>query len=111
LKLIPSIFFAAIVAIVLLVDRLFIPSKARKAWQLMAIFYALALVLISFPQLLAELASLIGVGRGVDIVLYLSVFVLLRELILSRARQSNLERQITSVVRRIAIEQAEELKN
>lgn len=107
--MIGSLFFATFVGLVLLVDRIFMPGKARKAWQLMAFFYTIALLIIGFPEFLASLATFLGVGRGIDIILYLSVFILVRELFLSRSRQSSLERQMTIIARKIAIQEVEEI--
>ena len=106
-----SLFFAALMITILAIDRIFMPKKARKAWFLMAIVYSCAVIFTLFPDSLSRIAKMIGVGRGVDVVLYLVSIVVVREVFLSRARQSSLERQVTLLSREIAISQAKTIEN
>src|SRR5579872_3389668 len=64
---------------------------------------ALGAVLISFPAVSTGLAHILGVGRGVDLVIYISLFGLgfVQLAIYSRVRA--MEVQITHVVRELAI--------
>ncbi len=69
--------------------------------------FVLGIVFVLWPDLTTELASVLGVGRGADLLLYfLVVFVYFGGLcILGKFRQ--LERQQTLLVRELAILKAE----
>ena len=55
------------------------------------------------------MAGALGVGRGVDLVMYFTVVVLVRELFISRARFTQLDNQLTRLVRAEAIRTARSL--
>lgn len=68
-----------------------------------------AILLVMFPSAATEIAHHLGVGRGVDLVLYLSLvlifFLLLRFWILTR----QLEHKVTELLRQIALLNAKRL--
>ena len=66
-------------------------------------------VLILFPEIARRLAFLVGIGRGVDFVIYPTVIWLVRESLLSRRRRREEEERLTELVRGIAIERAREV--
>ncbi len=72
--------------------------------------FVLGIVFVLWPDLTTELASVLGVGRGADLLLYfLVVFVYFGGLcILGKFRQ--LERQQTLLVRELAILKGEKTK-
>ena len=98
--------FATLIAALLLVDRIFLPKSARRAWLLMAFFMGVGAVLSIAPEVLEAVTSRLGVGRPVDLVLYLSTVLLLRELFLSRARSTRTLSAITRLTRSQALETA-----
>jgi hypothetical protein len=51
----------------------------------------------------------VGIGRGVDFVIYPVVIWLVRESLLSRRRRREEEERLTELVRAIAIERASEV--
>lgn len=98
--------FAAFIILLLLVDRVFLPHSARRAWTLMACVMGVAALLSLAPGLLQALSGWLGVGRPVDLVLYLTTVLLLRELFLSRARSDRTLRALTQLARAQAIQTA-----
>ncbi len=67
-------------------------------------------VLILFPEIARRLAHLVGIGRGVDFVIYPTVIWLVRESLLSRRQRREEEARLTELVRAIAIERARTVK-
>jgi len=88
------------------VDWMFLPSSARRSRRLLAGVFFIAGLLALSPEPLFALTGWLGVGRPVDMVMYFSVAVLVRELFISRARVSVLERDLTRLVRVSAIRNA-----
>jgi len=100
------LFFAASLVGIILVDWICLPKSARRAWVVMAFIFGVAAFLSIYQKPLASLPGLIGIGRPVDAVLYIATAVLVREFFLSRIRQRDLQSQITSLVRQIALDRA-----
>jgi len=73
--------------------------------------WILVVVVLIFPQTLGYLANVLGVGRGVDAIIYLSIVVLFYLIYRMYARMEHLEREITKVVREVAIRDRYEPKN
>ena len=61
---------------------------------------------IAFPHRATEMAHLVGIGRGVDFLLYPIVIWLVRESLLSRRRRQEDAERITHLVRALAIAEA-----
>lgn len=98
--------FASFLAILLIVDRLFLPRSARRAWTVMAVCMAAAMVVALAPGVLEKIADFLGVGRAVDLVLYFTTAILLREVFLSRARSDRTLKALTRLTRAQAIDGA-----
>jgi hypothetical protein len=77
---------------------------------MMAFVYSFAVIFAIFPDILTGIAVFIGIGRGVDVVIYGMSFILIREIFISRSRQNSTERQITILTRRFAILNAVDVK-
>jgi hypothetical protein len=75
-------------------------------WLVRILTYAAAAMMIAFPDLVQQLATVIGIHRGSDLVMYTFVllFVFLAFVFYGRLRQ--LELHITRLIRRDAIEHA-----
>ncbi len=69
-------------------------------WSLV---WIIALILISYPNYMSDLAEYFGVGRGIDVVIYLSIIILFYLVYKLYAKIDKLEREITLLVREIAI--------
>jgi hypothetical protein len=67
-------------------------------------------VLILFPEIARRLAHLVGIGRGVDFVIYPTVIWLVRGSLLSRRRRREEEERLTELVRAVAIERARDVR-
>jgi hypothetical protein len=98
--------FAALIFAVLLIDRVFLPKSARRAWTVMAFVMGSGAIVALAPGVLEAVTSRLGVGRPVDLVLYLTTVLLLREVFLSRARSARTLMAITRVTRSQALQAA-----
>jgi hypothetical protein len=70
-----------------------------------AVWTAAALTIID-PELLQTVATRIGIGRGADLVLYLGVLAFLGVSFYFYSRYVRLQRQLTDIVRHLAIQNA-----
>ena len=61
------------------------------------------IVVVSWPDLASRFARWIGVGRGVDAVLYLAVITLFYLVFRLAVRQRQIESQLTDLVRALAL--------
>ncbi len=69
---------------------------------------ALGIVAVLWPMITTEVANAVGVGRGTDLVLYVLVMVFVFTAIGTSQRIHHLERQITLLVRELAIDRVEQ---
>ena len=74
------------------------------AWFGLWLMVALVVLL---PQVASYLAAVVGVGRGSDLVTYLSLVLVFYLLFKIFIKHEKLERQLTSLVRGLAIKEAE----
>lgn len=63
------------------------------------------------PDLMMGLARKLGIGRGADLVLYGSVCVMLLGFMMTYVRLRRLRREITLVVRHLALKEVQDSKN
>ena len=73
-------------------------------------FWALAVVAVSVPETTDLAARWFGVGRGADLVVYLSVTVLFYLVFRMFVKLEDMEREITKIVRSDALESLEKYK-
>lgn len=84
------------------------PSGARHlALRRIAIlvFAMLAVLSVLFPETWNRAASVVGVGRGTDLLLYGFIAVFLVSLVTSYRRFRDLEQRLTLLARRIAVDE------
>ncbi len=98
----------SVLSVLLVFLTVYIANHRLSGWQLaLAVFVGLfGVVLVSVPQLTSRLASLLGVGRGTDLLLY---FAIMGGLFVSAHfyfRFKKQERDIVEVVRALAIANA-----
>lgn len=62
---------------------------------------------VLFPGYLSQLAALVGVGRGTDLLLYGLVLVFISHTIASKSRHAVSDQRFTALARRFAIAEAE----
>ena len=72
-----------------------------------AFFWVIASVVTLLPQTTTVAARLVGVGRGADFVLYLSVIALFYLIFRLFVKIEDLELEITRLVRKLALEESE----
>ena len=70
--------------------------------------WVLVILMVVFPQTMSHLATLTGVGRGVDVVIYIAIIVLFYLHYRLYMKIENIEREITLLVREIALMKREE---
>ena len=73
---------------------------------LLGLFVLAAILSILFPQWLTWVASLIGVGRGTDLLLYALVIIFLAFVYTQYRRNLALQREITLLARKTALIEA-----
>lgn len=106
----PEITFAAVLLVAFLAV-LFVhdwtkgPRHRRLLYIQLVVFIGGA-VLIVYPEIARRLAHAVGIGRGVDFVIYPTVIWLVRESLVSRRRRREDEERLTELVRAVAIEGA-----
>lgn len=77
------------------------------SWLVRSSIWLAALVAIARPLLLQSLANLLGIGRGTDVLLYGLVFVFLGTSFFLYSRTVLLQRQVTELIRRYALDSAQ----
>jgi hypothetical protein len=84
-------------------------SLRTRAWKKLIVvaLTALAVASILRPELTQKVANLVGVGRGTDLLLYVLTAVFLYVGLGFYLRFKDVERQLTVLARRIALDEAE----
>lgn len=80
------------------------PLAIRRLTTLLLIVVAVLAVIN--PEWLSQLAALVGVGRGTDLVLYVLVVLFFGHTVTEKMRSTALSRQVTELARAVAISQA-----
>jgi small membrane protein len=78
-------------------------ARAGAAWLLL---WVAAAVSIAFPQVLVAIAHFLGIGRGADLVLYLSILFSFAAFFTTYLRFRRVDEQLTRIVRHLAIRDA-----
>ncbi len=76
------------------------------AWLLRCATWACAALAITFPQQVTQLAAVFGVRRGADLLTYLLALAFLITSFYFYSRYVRLQRQVTALVRHLAILEA-----
>jgi hypothetical protein len=69
------------------------------------IFWALVIIAVFLPQTTQTLADVLGVGRGVDVVIYLALVSLFFLVFKLFVKLESLEQEISQLVRKISIDE------
>jgi hypothetical protein len=86
--------------------------RARRALRVLWIegaVFAAGAFFIAFPDAATRAAHAVGIGRGVDFILYPAVIWLVRESLLHRRQRWEDAERLTEAVRALAIAQAREV--
>ena len=81
-------------------------SVSRREGLLGGLIWLAAGVAIAWPKVTVKVAHALGIGRGADLVLYCAVVVMLVGFLLVYARLRRLRREVTLLVRHLAIRDA-----
>lgn len=81
---------------------------SRTETMLWSALWIVAAVVVARPEVTSRFAAFVGVGRGVDAVVYASVAALFYLIFRVYVRIDRLERDITSIVRREALDHHKE---
>ena len=84
-------------------------GKNRRAVLLEVVAFLVGAVFIAFPDRATALAHAVGIGRGVDFLMYPIVIWLVRESLLSRRRRHEEQERVTELVRALAASGAHEI--
>lgn len=95
-------------------SRVYLRAKERvisPRWALFwSIIFTAALVGTALPQTTTRFASLIGVGRGVDVIVYIALALAFYLLFRIYVMVEDLRHEITSIVRQIALKNSPKKK-
>jgi hypothetical protein len=79
------------------------------AWLIVwIVFWIVVGIVVLSPQTTDAIAKLVGVGRGADFVIYISLVALFYLVFRMFVKIEDVEREITKLVRKLAIEEKEE---
>ena len=95
----------AVLGLVILLPRRGARGMAIRRLTLVLVMVC-AVVAVIFPNLTNAVASVLGVGRGTDLLLYGLIVVFLGFAVTSSAHNRRLDRQITDLARQIALAEA-----
>jgi len=85
-----------------------IAFRSKLAYRLLGMFFFfVATGFVVFPDASTQIARILGVGRGTDLLLYLVIFAGVHAFLLLYMRTRRLERKLTELVRAMAIQAAE----
>jgi hypothetical protein len=94
--------------------RAFIKFRAREisvAWFIFwTVFWLGVCIVVLLPRATEMAAAWFGVGRGVDLVIYISIVVLFYLIFKIFLKTQNLERDISKVVQELAVQKPKEPK-
>ncbi|MCX6740118.1 MAG: DUF2304 family protein [Candidatus Parcubacteria bacterium] len=71
---------------------------------LWTIFWFAVAFLVLFPDVTSYAANMVGVGRGVDLVIYISILILFYLMFRALVKLDKVEKDVTKVVRKEALE-------
>lgn len=95
-------------SIILVVRRVVKKQSSVREILIWIIFWLVGAILIIKPDLSQAFASMLGIGRGVDLIIYIAIilsFMMQYELL---TRQQNLEQLLTKLAREIALNNAKD---
>ena len=101
-----SILLLGLVAGLVVYDWVKLRGKNRRALVFEVLVYLVGAFFIAFPDRATMLAHVVGIGRGVDFLLYPIVIWLVRESMLSRRQRLHDEERITELARAVAMLEA-----
>lgn len=101
-----SLFLLGVLALILFVDYATFRRRGARVVLVELAVFALGAVVVAFPWISSRMAAFVGIGRGVDFVLYLAIIWLVRESIMSRHKRWREAERLTGLARSLAIQSA-----
>lgn len=99
-----------IAALLIVAARVIIPSRGSRSTAMRRLaligFFAAAIFAVMFPMLLSDVASLLGIGRGTDLLLYAFIVVFIGSLLSNARKQRQIENHLTDLARLEALRSA-----
>lgn len=87
------------------IKNFYIRDKIKKETYIFFMFVSFSLILIGiYPTLTSTISRLLGIGRGVDLLIYISLLIIFYLLIRIFVKQKDLEDQISKIVEELALE-------
>jgi hypothetical protein len=100
-----------IVLVLGVVDWVYLRKKHQRALLLELFAFGVVIVLAVRPRWFSALAASVGIGRGVDLIIYPVLVWLFREAVLGRVRYYRQRAELTQIVRHLAISSRLELNS
>lgn len=98
-------------AFVVMAVLLFLPRSGDRPLALrrltVGVLLLLAILAVAFPELTTSVANALGVGRGVDLLVYGLVVMFIYHSIHSKSRFAKVDQRATELARKLAILEAE----
>lgn len=105
--LIQVILIVAVVVVTVMLTRSTANARHQAIRRLLLAGFVVAAVLaIIFPDALSVLANAVGVGRGIDLLLYALVIAFVSYIATSHRRSNQLSRKITLLTRELSLAEA-----
>lgn len=93
----------AVFSLLMVLVRFFRKEVSLREFTLWGIFWIVLGVFVIYPSLMSRLANLFGVGRGVDIIIYLALILLFYLAFKINVRMERIEQDITKIVKEEAL--------
>jgi len=102
-----QIILLAIIALIVLktLQKYRAQSITVREFFLWTAFWLIGAVLVIFPDAMQTIANFVGIGRGVDLLIYLSLIILFFGMFYILVRLERIERDITKIVRKRALDE------
>lgn len=95
-------------------SRVYLRFRERKLSSFAFIFWMAVwitgLIFLFFPDVLSGFAKFVGIGRGVDVLLYTSIIVIFYLIFRIYVKLDDIEKQITALTRIIALKKEDSQK-
>ncbi|MDA2921755.1 DUF2304 family protein [Patescibacteria group bacterium AH-259-L07] len=95
--------------ILFVVSRLAVRLKSRQVsvlnFLIWLVFWIAATGIILYPEASSYIARALGVGRGADVVIYISLILIFYFIFYITVRLRIIEQQITGIVRKISLDE------
>ena len=95
----------ALILILMIIDFTAYPKNARKALFWMAATFRFLLLFILNVPVFEKISKTLGVGRPVDILIYLSIIFFWRSFFRSQLKNSQINRDLTNLTRYLALKE------